>query len=150
VTVGKSSACALLRSGGVKCWGEHLAGDPGPRSAAQRSAQALRPVAVPGIADVVSIAAGSYHACAVRRSGALSCWGRNDWGNLGDGTHENRAAPIEVPGIGDVAWVALGGQHTCVRLRGGSILCWGLNETSQLGDGTSRSRAQPGSVAGLP
>ncbi len=51
---------------------------------------------VPGVAKAKQIAAGSDHACALLDGGALVCWGRNTYGQLGDGTTTDRAAPVAV------------------------------------------------------
>jgi hypothetical protein len=54
------------------------------------------PVKVSGIAKAVAIAVGSDHACALDKAGVVSCWGRNDKGQLGDGTQTDRttASPV--------------------------------------------------------
>ena len=78
-------------------------------------------------------------------SAALKCWGRNDEGQLGDGTDTDRATPVDVVGLSsDVANVALGGRHTCA-ITGtlGGVKCWGLNGFGQLGDGTLINRTTP-------
>ena len=46
--------------------------------------------------DARAITAGYWHTCALTRPGAVHCWGRNDFGQLGDGTQVNRAAPAEI------------------------------------------------------
>lgn len=64
---------------GVYCWGETMplleapASDIGPR-------------AVEGVGDVVELAAGGFHYCAVEVSGGVTCWGWNGLGQLGDGS----------------------------------------------------------------
>ena len=59
------------------------------------------PVAVDGLAtDIVEIAAGSSHTCAIGASGALQCWGWNADGRLGDGTFSGRDGPVDVVGFG--------------------------------------------------
>lgn len=52
-----------------------------------------------GISDAEAIAVGSGHSCALRHGGRVSCWGRNSFGQLGDGTETNRAKPVEVVGL---------------------------------------------------
>jgi len=55
------------------------------------------PAAVPGIEDAISVAVGSSHSCAARRSARVVCWGSTDRGQLGDGS--GPGAPTEVPGL---------------------------------------------------
>ena len=50
--------------------------------------------------DIVEIAAGSSHTCAISASGAFQCWGWNADGRLGDGTFSGRDGPVDVVGFG--------------------------------------------------
>jgi alpha-tubulin suppressor-like RCC1 family protein len=58
----------------------------------------LKPTAL-GIGDVVEIADGWYHACVLDTRGVISCWGDDQWHQLGDGATSARAepAPIAAP-----------------------------------------------------
>jgi hypothetical protein len=51
------------------------------------------------LVDASGIAIGWTHACATRRSAGPVCWGRNDYGQLGDDSMEQRAVPVEVLGL---------------------------------------------------
>ena len=53
-------------------------------------------VYIEGLDSVVQIAAGPSHACALRSTGELFCWGQNTDGALGDGTTEDRYLPTRV------------------------------------------------------
>lgn len=44
----------------------------------------------------VQVAAGDAHTCALRKDGAIFCWGRNDAGQLGDGTLFGHQVPVQV------------------------------------------------------
>jgi len=52
------------------------------------------PREVPGLTDVESVSAGVDHNCALTRSGEVWCWGRNWYGQLGDGTMSQRSRPV--------------------------------------------------------
>jgi alpha-tubulin suppressor-like RCC1 family protein len=80
-------ACAVL-AGGVSC---SLASIGGP---AWYPGSKLAPVA--GLRDVVAVAVGDAHVCALGVTGTISCWGNNDHGQLGDGTTTSRTVPAPV------------------------------------------------------
>ena len=99
---------------------------------------------------VRAVRAGASHACAIRASGALACWGRNDDGQLGDGTSLSRPRMTPALGLGPVLDVALGDRHTCAILKAdGTVWCWGANESGQLGDGTTAAHERPAPVPEL-
>ena len=98
---------------------------------------------------LVEVAAGADHACARRRDGSVSCWGRNDDGQLGDGTRTPRALDVAVKDLAGAVSVAAGQRHTCAATSKGEVLCWGADDAGQLGDGGGPSRARPLAVAGI-
>ena len=53
------------------------------------------PVKVSRITTATSIALGYYHSCALLTDGKVKCWGRNDYGGLGDGTTNSSSIPVE-------------------------------------------------------
>jgi len=77
VVAGQGHACALLRDGTVRCWGRNEAGQTGGTTSYVAAAHELiEPDTVPGLKDVVSIAAGASATCATTRSQEVTCWGR--------------------------------------------------------------------------
>jgi len=74
------ATCALLRQGGVRCWG---------------SSNSVVDRAKPAITGADALAVGGTHAC-VLLAGAALCWGQNDRRQLGDGTPEARSQPVAV------------------------------------------------------
>jgi alpha-tubulin suppressor-like RCC1 family protein len=100
--------------------------------------------------EAVQISAGFEHTCAVTRAGAAYCWGRNTYGQLGDGTIDARLTPTPVVGLSSgVASISAGHSHTCAVTTAGAAYCWGLNGNGQLGDGTTTRRSTPTPVVGL-
>lgn len=89
---------------------------------------------------------GGRSVCRLGDDGALSCWGDNRFGQLGDGTTRHRREPVVVSGLDDVVEVAIR-DHACARQRDGSLWCWGRNDRGQVGDGTRRTRREPVRVA---
>lgn len=150
VAVGGTFACATLGDGAVSCWGDNRFGQLGdPSVEAHVRSFRRRAAPVEGLSGVASVAAGSFHACALGTDGLVSCWGHGAFGQLGDGAHEDRPSPVRVAGLEGVTSVGLGEGHGCALRRDGQVLCWGKNEHGQLGDGTFEGRASPAPVVGL-
>jgi alpha-tubulin suppressor-like RCC1 family protein len=142
VTVGSLHSCALLGDGTVSCWGESGAlGVVVETDCLNPGACATTPVAVPGLANVVTISAGDFYTCALLADGSVRCWGMNSSGSLGSGTTENSIAPVRVANVADAKAISSNDFHTCVLLGNGGVACWGQNEYGQLGDGTTSESA---------
>jgi alpha-tubulin suppressor-like RCC1 family protein len=94
---------------------------------------------------VRSVSVGLEHTCAVmNHDGSVRCWGRNDFGQLGDGTTTDRSTPVAVAGLHDeVALLGSGGYHNCVVTNRGGARCWGLGLSGQLGNGDASQTASP-------
>lgn len=100
------------------------------------------------LSDIVEVAMGAHHSCAVTTQGGVKCWGI---GQLGDGTTTNSITPIDVQGLSNgVKSVALSGSYSCAVMTNGLIKCWGSNLFGGLGDGTTENRLTPVDVIGLP
>lgn len=147
VDTGGTHSCAVDRVGAAFCWGRNMNGQIGDATGVDR----LTPVGVNGHdGDVLSLSAGAAHTCAVSEGGAVTCWGWNFDGQLGDSTRTTRLAPVPVAGLAQgVTQASAGLWHTCARTSAGAALCWGANRSKQIGDRTARTRTTPTRVLGL-
>ena len=75
----------------------------------------------------------------------LLAWGRNNHGQLGDGTTTNRLYPE--PSDSNVVAAAAGDAHSLYLKGDGTLWTMGDNEYGQLGDGTTNSRSMAGCIA---
>jgi hypothetical protein len=84
------------------------------------------------------IARGGDHGCAIRSGGAVHCWGRNDYGQLGlpASTEVLPAPTAAIPGL-TATVVATGSDHSCAIAQGGQLYCWGRAiDFAQVGNDT--------------
>lgn len=133
VSVGVVHTCALVNGGTVWCWGYNGYGALGIGG---DSGDVLTPAFVPGLSGVTEVASGSIHTCAAVSGAAPRCWGRNDFGALGDGTTRNSDTPVEVVGLGGAIHIAAGHNTTCASTVTETAVCWGAN-WGALGNGSA-------------
>jgi len=114
IFAGGTASCAVLTTGAARCWGNNDGGQLGDGTTTARNV----PTAVSGLPSGVATIAlsqssageggGSSHTCAVTTAGAVSCWGNNANGQLGDGSAgANQLVPTAVVGLSS-SYVAVG------------------------------------------
>jgi uncharacterized delta-60 repeat protein len=145
VAAGWYHSLALKSDGTVWAWGWNGLGALGlnPASVSESS----RPVRVPGLSNVTSVSAGSFHSLASRSDGSVVAWGWNGLGQLGLGTRATIATPVKIPGLNGVSKVSGGYIHSLAMKTDGTVWAWGSNILGQLGDGTITDRLAPVRVA---
>lgn len=151
LSVGYAHSCAVQGDGTAWCWGENSSSQLGnymsqsiiPARVDKTELLAENEIVVEPLGEVKRIAAGGFHSCALKTDGTVWCWGRNDEGQLGDGTVESRAAPEQVVGLPPAVNLSAGYFHTCAVSIGKRVWCWGANVSGQLGDGTTENRSAP-------
>ncbi len=84
------------------------------------------------------------HTCVLKVDGTVWCWGRNDYGQVGNGTTTNFSTPVNV--FSQATAVYVGWYHTCALKNDGTLWCWGRNDSGQFGNGGSTSQTVPTEV----
>lgn len=153
IAAGSHHTCVVLDTGELKCWGRNNFGQLGLGDTVDRLSPSVVPLGAGRTARSVASGTGigggeTDHTCAILDTGAVKCWGHNDFGQLGLGDTVDRHAPgaIEVPlGSGRTAnALAMGFGHTCALLDTGAVKCWGRNGNDELGLGDRVDRTAPG------
>ncbi|MCW2927997.1 MAG: repeat-containing protein, partial [Thermoleophilia bacterium] len=133
---------AVRSDGTVQSWGAGGQGQLGnaTNTASQsRSTSVLAPSGGGSLDRVRDISGGPDHVVAVRADGTVWAWGRNDWGQLGDGTQLQRTRPVQVSDSATPTWLGLGlaiasgGTHSVAIRADGSTWSWGDDQLGQLG-----------------
>ncbi|HEX6574628.1 MAG TPA: Ig-like domain-containing protein [Gemmatimonadaceae bacterium] len=135
ISAGGNHACGI--AGGIGyCWGDDSFGQLGDA----RLVNSTTPIPVVrdgGPSPFASISAGFQHTCALTADGTAFCWGRNNFGQLGNGTTGSADVPVPVATGSKFTWISAGGDHSCGVTITGAALCWGSNFDGQLGNGSS-------------
>jgi len=139
IEAGQVHTCALTDTGAMKCWGNDNRGQLGDATIGTPSNNPV-PNTVSGLGSgVIGIAAhlGEF-SCALKSDGTVSCWGFDNFGQLGDGTADpSRATPATVAGLSGIVDIATGELHACAIDGQGKVSCWGSSSDGQIGDGNT-------------
>ena len=86
----------------------------------------------------------------LKRDGTLWSAGKNDYGQLGDGTTAARSRYEKITTIpNSVTDIATGADSAFARLADGSVLAWGRNNLGQLGIGSTTDTPLPTKISTL-
>ncbi len=151
ISAGDEHSCAILEDGRALCFGLGTSGQLGSDSASNIGDSPSSPAAA-GVAklpvsdfSLMALAARSS-TCAITASRTATCWGSNEFGQLGLGIIDPSYAlgddelPANTTGIhmpSDAIHVASGPEHTCALLSGGGLSCWGNSAEGRTGYGNA-------------
>ena len=130
ISVGTASACAVLQTTAIRCWGRGNEGQLGDGAATSNSTW-VKPYGF-GRRGARNVSVGEFSTCAVKTNGALYCWGEYGMGESD--------TPKTVSGFKSeqsASTVAVGIGHICVIKPNNGLRCWGSNDYGQLGNRTT-------------
>jgi alpha-tubulin suppressor-like RCC1 family protein len=148
---GASHTCGLTSTGAAWCWGYNVVGQLGDNSDTDRYAPVE--VSLPsGVTGFTSLTGGSFHTCGLGNTGAVYCWGYNEFGQLGSDNNSTPYSftPVAVSppnGVTGFARIAAGDDHTCALTSAGAAYCWGKNGSGQLGNNSQADSFTPVAVS---
>ena len=159
IAAGADHSLFLKSDGSLWAMGENDYGELGDGTFATNSPYGVNHPEKIVASGVMAIAAGYYHSLFVKTNGSLWAMGRNNNGQLGDGTFGNSASnfstnrPEQIVTSGVTA-VAAGRGHSLFLKSDGSLWAMGWNVAGQLGDGSYNSsnlpeQILPGGVAAI-
>jgi len=114
----------------IGCAQRPVAPPPPPHERAATVAPDAPPPALPPA--TMQLAAGGHHTCLLDHE-QLWCWGKNDHGQLGDGTRKEQVVPERITTVAHPVAISLGGEHTCVLDAAGGVWCWGQINRDEYG-----------------
>ena len=138
IDAGYQYSIFLGTDGTVSACGRNFYGQLGDGSVTSQFEYKATPVKV-NLPPVSMIAAGHLHSIYLGTDGTVSACGRNDKGQLGDGTTTDKSTPIKI-NLPPVSMIA-GGDHTLFLGTDGTVSACGANGSGQLGDGTTTNRS---------
>ena len=99
--------------------------------------------------DIIALSAGNTHSVALRADGTLMTWGRNNVGQLGEGSTTSAVYYYEpsLPGGRTAVTLHAEGDHILIRATDGTVHGWGRNTSGVLGTGNTTNILEPTIVA---
>jgi alpha-tubulin suppressor-like RCC1 family protein len=147
VAAGVDHWLALDNDGFVWAWGRNSYGQLGRGSLTNVPSP---PALVTGLSGITHISAGTFYSLAVQgdggRGGLLWAWGRNDRGQLGEGSTSSRSIPVRVIGLDRVVEAVAADRVSWARMADGSMRAWGRNDLGELTDTTIADSLVPVTV----
>ncbi len=142
IAAGGAHSLALLADGSLIAWGDNTYGQLGDGTLGDFRTKPVRVVATGALAGktVIDVAAGTSHSLALCLDGTVVCWGRNQGGQLGDGTYTDRNVPVAMFISGaltgkSLTVIAAGGARSSAIRSDGKVVEWGNFYPDTIGNG---------------
>ncbi len=141
VSAGSQHTVAIKEDGTLWGWGFNIYGELGSSDFDNYIDYTKSPVQISSN-RWIAVSAGEYFTVGLKEDGSLWAWGRNDLGQLGDGSVADKFIPTRV---GSDTWLAAaaGTDHVVAIKADGSLWAWGGNQYGELGNGSSDGITDP-------
>lgn len=136
-SIGASSAGTITSAPqSLLAWGKNGDGQLGDGTLTARAVPV--PVKLPPGVSIVAVSAGAVHSLALTSDGRVLAWGKNNRGELGDGSTASSPLPVwvKLPRGVKITVIAAGSVNSLAVTSSGDVLAWGWDAFGQLGDGT--------------
>jgi alpha-tubulin suppressor-like RCC1 family protein len=156
VAAGLAQCLALIDDGTVMAWGDNLYGQLGDGTFNDSAlpVTVLNESGTGPLTGITAVAAGT-HSMGLRADGTIRAWGYNYYGEIGDGTTDDRPLPVAVACLTGVTRISAADYHslalgtnTC-SVDADRVSCWGYNGDGGLGDGSFIDQDQPVQSLGM-
>ena len=142
VAAGGNTTCGIKTDLTLWCWGSiPTTIDSSVGAPVIVRSPTSTPVQIP-LANVMSVAVGARHTCALLKDATVWCWGDNTRGQLGNGMLTPSTTPVRAA-ITKVQSLDVGISHTCAVRTTQSVWCWGSNLYFRLGVRSITSATTP-------
>lgn len=95
------------------------------------------------------VAAGVDHAVALYNDGSVATYGKNAYGQLGNGSTSELTTMTKIVGVSGAVNIAIAGYTSTITLNSGTVLGFGRNQNGQLGTGEKTNKLTPIVVTAL-
>ncbi len=149
ISVGRDHTMILKKNSELWAVGRNEEGQLGDGTTTNRlnPVQVKTPAGEP-MTEVASISSGADHTMILKKNGELWAIGKNNKGQLGDGSKINKKTPVQVMIAADrpmteVAQIAAGEMHSMIVKTNGTLWGTGYNKYGQLGDDSNEDKLNP-------
>lgn len=150
IACGSEHCMALTNTGELYSWGRNQYGQLGLGVKSDHEGLPNQIKSLQGV-PIAQVACGSNHSFVLSRSGAVFCWGKNSFGQLGLNDEVQRDFPVMLRALSNVKvkYVACGEDHTATLTIEGGVFTFGAGMYGQLGHSVFNKEIFPRKVMEL-
>jgi len=148
---GYAFTCAINTAGKAYAWGEGADGRLGTGS----TTDTCSPNQIGALTDWVpkgpfAIGGTRYGMHFIKANGTLWAWGKNNYGQIGDGTTTARSSPVQIGALTTWRYVSAGAsEHVIAITTSGTMFSWGSGSSGRTGHSNTTSYCSPVQIGAL-